>query len=447
MKNLSPIAYRSLFFKHVWRFIGNVAAPHELVMDHAVAVSGGLDSMTLLWVANRLSQQGKIGKVRALFVHHHTRSGQNDDASMIENFCKQEGIPLVVLHAEGLSANDSNFEARARKVRLELCMKERKANELLWTGHHLDDSYEWSFMQRHRSTSPKASIGIPVRNKSIIRPFLCVSRAQIKRLSRFEGIPYLDDPTNKDIKHDRNFIRLKIVPLVKERYPKYLKFYSHFANFSAMVLKVNVFSRGGPSKLFAYENGAIILGKHFSELQIQEMIHNYSNTDRGEIITPIERMIRAIENGKKGPFHFSGGMEGYHSHGLLMLYKQGMKNYDESIAVVLSQLSNNALSLMTTYKKVELEHAWQNLLKDPDAMRNMPGLVLVLESESICKTLNTSVYDPLFPHISQVCKERGLRFITFQKCLDVWMQKREKLPERLKLLPLYNLSNLFASQQ
>src|SRR5690606_462880 len=150
---------------------------------------------------------------------------------------------------------------------------------------------------------------------------------------------------------------------------------------------------------------------------------------------------------KKGPFHFSGGMEAYHSHGMLMIYQQNMRNYDESIALTLSQLSQNALSQMTSYKRTELEQAFQNLLQSPDAMMNMPGLVLVLESDSICKTLNTSVFDPLFPRVSQVCKERGLRFMTFQKCFDVWMQKREKLPERLRLLPLYNLSNLFASQQ
>lgn len=204
--------------------------------------------------------------------------------------------------------------------------------------------------------------------------------------------------------------------------------------------------RGRPAELFVYEEGAVLLGRHFSEIQIQELIHNYSNTDRGEIITPIERMLRAIDNGKKGPFHFSGGMEACYSHGLLVIYRQGMQNYDESIAGVLSQLSKNTLMTMPSYKKVELEHAWQNLLKSPDALKNMPGLVLVLESESICKTLNTSVFDPLFPRVSAVCQEKGLRFMTFQKCMDVWMQKKEKLPERLRLIPLSNLSNLFASQ-
>lgn len=446
MKKLSPLEFRALFFKHVWRFIKNVASSREILGAHAVAVSGGLDSMTLLWFVNELHKQGRIGPVRALFVNHHTRAGQKGDREVVRKFCAQESIPFVELHVEGLTPVESNFEAKARKLRRDLCLGELKRGERLWVGHHLDDSYEWNFMQRNRSTTPKTSIGIPVRNGALIRPFLCVTRAQIKRLATFEGIPYRDDPTNFDLKHDRNFVRHKIVPMIKSRYPKYLKFYSHFANFSAMMLKISIRGRAGTAEVFAYEEGAILLGKYFSEIQIQELIHHYSNTDRGEIITPIERMLRAIDNGKKGPFHFSGGIEASYSHNLLMIYRQGHKNYDEQIATVLSQLSTNALGMMAEYSKKELEHAWQNLIKSQDAMMNMPGLVLVLESESICKTLNTSVFDPLYPKVSAICKERGLRFLTYQKCLDVWTQKREKLPERLRLLPLSNLSNLFTSQ-
>lgn len=447
MKNLNPIAYRTLFFKHVWRFIERVATKQEIQSSHAVAVSGGPDSMALLWVACRLYNEGKIGPVRAIFVHHHTREGQKGDGDLVQKFCAQENIPFTMLHVEGLSSVSSNFEAKARRLRRELCIQNLKSNELLWVGHHLDDSYEWNFMQRYRSTSPKSSLGIPVRNRAIIRPFLCVTRKQIEKMAEFEGIPSRQDPTNLDLKHDRNFVRHKITPLIKSRYPKYLKFYSHFANFSAMMLNVSILDRRKGSSLYAYQDGAIILGRHFSEVQIQELIHNYSMADRGALITPIQRMLYAIDNKKKGPFHFSGGIHAYHSHNLLMIYRQGMTNYDGAIAEVLTKLSKSELEMMPPYSKIELEQSWQNLLKSQDTLMNMPGLILVAESDSICKTMNTSVYDALFPRVSALCKEKGLRFITFQKCLDVWTQKREKLPEKLRLIPLYNLSNLYASQE
>ncbi len=447
MKKLSPIAYRTLFFKHVWHFLSCITSPTEQENPHAVAVSGGLDSMTLLWVAHTLHKEGKIGPVRAIFVHHHTRAGQKGDEKVVRSFCKQEGIPYTALHVEGLSPFDSNFEAKARKVRRDLCLAELKPNECLWAGQHLDDSYEWNFMQRHRSTNPKASLGIPVRNKSLVRPFLCVTRAQIARLAKFEGIPYRDDPTNWDLKHDRNYVRHRVIPALRKRYPKYLKFYATNANFLARSLKVSVLNRGGTADIYVFEQGAVLVGKHFSEIQIQEVIHSYSETDRGETITPIQRMLRAIENGKKGPFHFSGRIEAYHTHNLLMIYHQNFKNYDAGVAKVLTQLTLKQMMDMTSYRWIELKHAWTNLLHSPDAMMNMPGLILVLESESICKTLNTSVYDALHPEISRVCKERGLRFLSFQKCLEVWSAKKEKLPEKLRLLPLCNLSNLSSFQR
>lgn len=447
MKKLSPIAYRALFFKHVWRFIVNVTSSRELEGSHVVGVSGGRDSMTLLWFLSSLHKQGKLGPVRAIYIHHHTRRSQDQDQQLVEKFCKQEGIPLLVQHAENLGLKSGNFEARARKIRRELLTRTLTEHELLWLGHHLDDSFEWNFMQRHRSTNPRSMLGIPVRNGAIIRPFNCVTREQITRLAKFEGIPYLEDPTNDDNKYDRNYIRNEIVPLIKKRYPKYLKFYSHLANFASIMINGNILSRSGPSNIFVYEVGAVLIGKHFSAVQVQELIHNYSNTDRGEIITPIQRMLRAIDNKKKGPFQFSGGIEAYHSHGLLMIYRKGQKNHDESIAAALAHLSSQQLMDMMSFRRVELEQAWQNLLRSSDALLNLPGLVLVLESESICKTLNTSVFDPLFPRVSQVCQDRGLRFITFQKCLDIWITKKEKLPERLRLLPLSHLSNLFASQE
>ncbi len=447
MKKLSPIAYRALFFKHVWRFTQNIASPIELAGPHAIAVSGGRDSMTLLWFANELYKQEKIGPVRALFVHHHTRDGQSRDAKMIEKFCREENIPLKIMHAKDLNNVESNFEARARKIRRGLCIKALKKTELLWVGHHLNDSYEWNMLQRHRSNNPKSAIGIPVRNGRLIRPFHCVTRAQIRRLQVFEGIPYREDPTNFDLKYDRNYLRHKVIAPLAKRFPAYLKFYAHLANFSAMMLNISILSRNGASKVYVFEQGGILEGKHFSEVQIQELLHAYSNADRGEIVGPIQRMLKAIDNGKKGPFHFSGGMEAYSSHNLLTIYTQGLKNYDESIAGVLSALSEKEVLDIPQYKRIELQNAWKNLLQTSDALLNMPGHVLVLESDYVCKTLNTSVYDVLYPKVSAVCKERGWRFITFTKCLEVWRAKKEKLPEKLRLLPLCNLSNLFSSQE
>ena len=447
MKKLSPTSYRALFLKHVFRFLGNVTTPKELASPHAIAVSGGVDSMTLLWFAHQLSQQGKIGPIRAIFVHHHTRSGQDHDGELVKEFCRTHHIHFQMLHAEGLDTEMGNFEHRARKIRRELLMNSLRSGESLWLGHHLDDSYEWSIMQRYRSSQPKSSLGIPVRNGHIIRPFLCVSKDQLKTLARFEKIVFREDPTNFDIRYDRNFLREELVPLIKKKYPKYLKHYVNHSNYMAVILHLNITNRVNGNQIHVYEQGAIIQGSHFSQYQIQELLHSYSRSERGEITSQILKMLKAIDNGKKGPFHFSGGTEVYHTQQLLMIYQQRMKNHDEVIASVLKNISDGELESLPSFTLRDMERAWENLTKSSDAMLNMPGLVLIYETDSVAKTLNSSVFDSLFPAVSTVCKERQFSFVSALKCIETWKRKKTKLPEKIRLLPLWTLSNLFPSQE
>lgn len=447
MKKLNSDAYRTLFFKHVTKFIEAIARPPELMGSHAIAVSGGLDSMALLWVTAGLRKVGEIGPVRAIFIHHHTRKTQDEDQALVEKFCLEEGIPFTVLHAQGLDTQTGNFEERARIVRRELLLNGLSQDEILWLGHHLNDSYEWAIMQRNRSSRVKSTLGIPVRNGKVFRPFLCVSRKQIETLARYEKIPFREDPTNSDLNFDRNYVRHEVVARIAKRFPKYLKHYVSISNQASINMNANIMKKGSLTDVFAYEDGAVLIGQKFDIVQIQELMHTYSNTDRGELVGPIGRMLDAIRNGKKGPFQFSGGIEAYHTHSLLMIYRKVMKNSDRPISTVLQTLSNETLEKIATFNRSELEISFQNFLKDPKAICNMPGLILVMENNNICKSLSTSVYDARFPEVSRVCQERGLRFITYTKCLERWHSRRQNLPEKLRLLPLWNLSYLFSSQQ
>lgn len=447
MNKLSPTSYRALFFKHVFRFLGNVTSHRELAGSHLIAVSGGVDSMVLLWFADGLRKQGKIGPIRAVFVHHHTRIGQDHDGELVREFCEKNNIPFKILHAQGLDTDGGNFENRARKIRRSLLLSDLGPGETLWLGHHLDDSYEWSIMQKYRSGQAKSSLGIPVRNGHIVRPFLCVTKQQLKTLSRFEKIIYREDPTNNDVTYDRNFLREEFIPLIKKRYPKYLKHYVNHSNYMAVILHLNITNRVNANQIHVYKQGALIQGPQFSQHQVQELLHSFSRSERGEISSQILKMFKAIDNGKKGPFHFSGGTEIYSSHNLLMIYQQKMKNHDQVIAKVLEGISDEELMNLPEFNRKDLERAWENLTKTSDAMLNMPGLVLICESSNVAKTLNASVYDSLFPTVSLVCKNRDYRFVTAVKCLDLWKRKKTKLPEKLKLLPLWTLSNLFPFQE
>ncbi len=447
MKKLNPKAYRSLFLKHFQKFMESVTLVRELEGKHVVGVSGGRDSMTLLWLLHHFHATGDIGPIRAVFIHHHTRAGQDQDQKVVEKFCKDHKIPLKVLHARNLLEKTGNFEERARKIRRELLNNELSQGESLWLGHHINDSYEWAIMQRNRTSHLMSTLGIPVRNGRIIRPLMCVSRKQIERFSNFEHIPFRDDPTNLDLHYDRNYFRHKVVAAIADRYPSHLKHYVNISNMAAMNLGKSIIARNSLIQVYSYEDGAVLIGMKFDVVQIQELMHAYSSADRGELVGPIGRMLDAIRNGKKGPFQFSGGLEAYHSHTLLMIYRKKFKNSDEAIAKILSALPNSTLENIATYRHEELQNAFQHIMESPKAMCDMPGLILVMENPYICKVLNTSVFDARFPEVSKVCQERGLRFITYTKCLARWKSHKKNLPEKLRLLPLWNLSHLFSSQQ
>lgn len=443
---LKPIQYRNLFFNHVSQFISGVCRPSSLLGEHMIAVSGGLDSMTLLWFAARLHHEGIIGSVRAVYVHHQTRVGQDREQKLVQDFCKELSVPFKALKIswDDGRAPKSNFEDRARQKRRQVLLNELKKSEKLWMGHHLDDSYEWWLMQRSRSTNLRTSLGIPVRNGHIVRPFLCVTRKQIEKVAAFEGIKFIQDPTNNSLRFDRNYLRHEVIPRIKKRYPKFLKHYAHMANAGAQNLGVSLLHQGY-NNIFVYADGAMLVGEKFVEYEIRELIHQFSNVKRGELTESILKMQKAIAKHKKGPFDFSGGVRAYYSGRTLMIYPRTLQNHDKSIAHALEQLSIDQLLQFPHSTYEELEIMWKNFLKTPDVMKNLPGLVLVLETESIKKTLNTSTHDTLFPEVSRVVQSKKLRFIPILKCLEIWKSKQQKLPTKLKLLPLWNLANLLQS--
>jgi tRNA(Ile)-lysidine synthase len=76
------------------------------------------------------------------------------------------------------------------------------------TGHNLDDVVEWYLF----STLHGQSKLIPYQRNNIIRPFLSTSKKELESWCDRHGVPYMNDPSNKDEKYMRSIIRHKILP-------------------------------------------------------------------------------------------------------------------------------------------------------------------------------------------------------------------------------------------
>lgn len=185
-----------------------------------VALSGGADSMALLYALLELSDEYNL-KISAAHLNHMLRGEEAlRDAQFVKKECARLKIPLeersidVAAFAKeyGLST-----ELAARQVRyafLKECSK-----SLIATAHTASDNLETVIMNLTRGTGIKGLCGIPPVRENYIRPLIYVTRAEVEQYCKEKVIDYVTDSSNLTDDYTRNVIRHKIVPVLKDINP------------------------------------------------------------------------------------------------------------------------------------------------------------------------------------------------------------------------------------
>ncbi len=313
--------YAAQFLSHLKHFMN----AHDLFPKNRalIAVSGGLDSMALLWCFHKIMPH----KIHVLHLNHGTRSENGEEEELVQKFCEKNRIPFSLKRVQ-LNSQCTNFEAIAREERKRFFLEHAQRGDLIFTAHHLDDSFEWSLMQQFKSSNPEASLGIPLKNGKYARPFLCVSRKHISRLVKNEDISFREDPSNLNLNHERNFIRHQIIAPLKKRFPKYLKHYVHRQN--QLIEKKE--KRNQEIEVFKSDFGALFIHKDLKDDflgardELRNEIHRLSYSERGLIIDQLDKLIQSKKDHKKGPLSFSGGVKAYMETGLIYLTNQGFES-------------------------------------------------------------------------------------------------------------------------
>lgn len=114
-------------------------------------------------------------------------------------------------------------EMTARRLRYAWFQSEMARGDALVTAHHLEDQTETILLHLLRGSGIQGLSGIP-RSRPfgpgvLLRPLLTVSREEIEHYGRKWSLHWIEDPSNRTIHHDRNFIRHKIIPTLKQRWP------------------------------------------------------------------------------------------------------------------------------------------------------------------------------------------------------------------------------------
>ncbi len=194
-------------------FIKNIEKKYtfEKKPSVAVAVSGGPDSMSLLFLVNAFIKYKK-GKLMALIVDHRIRKNSKEEAKFISTYLDKNNINSQILTVDKYKVIKKNMnEARNNRYNLltDFCIKNNILH--LFIAHHKDDNLE-TFLNRKISGSDfyglKSMSEFSLYNKvCIIRPLLNFSKDELLNYNKKNKIKYIKDPSNYNLNYTRPTIR------------------------------------------------------------------------------------------------------------------------------------------------------------------------------------------------------------------------------------------------
>jgi tRNA(Ile)-lysidine synthase len=188
-----------------------------------VAYSGGLDSTVLLHALARAIVDRAHYRMRAAHVDHqlHPDSPRwREQCGRVAQSLQIEFVPLVVTVT---ASPEVGVEAAAREARYAALREILKPNEVLLTAHHADDQLETMLLALMRGAGLRGLSGVPsvqiFGGGWLARPLLEFGRAELEEWARAEQLQWLDDPSNDNTSFDRNFLRHRVLPVLRERWP------------------------------------------------------------------------------------------------------------------------------------------------------------------------------------------------------------------------------------
>ncbi len=185
-----------------------------------VAFSGGLDSSVLLHALTAQSREQGGPPVRAVHVHHDLQAVADSWPAHCAQICAQLEVPLQVVRVE--VANSASTEQAARDARYNAFAGLLQPGELLLLAQHRDDQAETLLLRLLRGAGVAGLQAMPLTRTlghgQLLRPLLQASRRQLEDYARQHGLQWIEDPSNRRDDYDRNFIRNRIMPALRQRW-------------------------------------------------------------------------------------------------------------------------------------------------------------------------------------------------------------------------------------
>lgn len=192
------------------------------------ALSGGADSVALLWALYLLRDKLQIDLQAAHFNHGLRGEESQADENFVTELCDRYDIPLH-LGRGAVIPGEKGLEAAARDARYSFLLS---LSGKIATAHTADDNAETVLMHMLRGTGLKGLGGItPVRG-DLIRPMLSVTRQEVLAFLQEYHLPHIHDSSNDSDQFLRNRVRHRVMPLLQQENPRFSQ------SVSAMALRL-----------------------------------------------------------------------------------------------------------------------------------------------------------------------------------------------------------------
>lgn len=187
-----------------------------------VTISGGPDSTSCLLNLKAIEKDKNL-KLYAIYIDHGLREDVEEDKKFVKELCEKLNIPLFIEKIK--IRKKGSIEEKARKKRIEIFEKYLKKYKFdkIATGHNLNDVIETLLFRILRGGFGEKIVGISPCEGNFIRPLILATKEENLSYLKKLGINYRVDITNFDFKITRNYIRYKIIPVLKEIFPDFEK--------------------------------------------------------------------------------------------------------------------------------------------------------------------------------------------------------------------------------
>ncbi|MCC6534222.1 MAG: tRNA lysidine(34) synthetase TilS [Burkholderiales bacterium] len=214
----SPASFEAAVAERIARCVGPGARL-------TLALSGGIDSIVLLETLRRLARRDGL-RLDALHVNHGLSANALAWERFCAAYCRRRGIAFRAVRVE--LAGAGNVEARARAARYAAFAQ--WGSELVALAHNRDDQAETALLNLLRGSGVRGLAAMPLsrmldpspgrRAQRLIRPLIDVPRSAIAAYARARKLRWIEDESNSEQRFSRNFLRLKVLPLLQRRFPE-----------------------------------------------------------------------------------------------------------------------------------------------------------------------------------------------------------------------------------